>query len=139
MIIAGDSRWDLQPRWSSAIPLILAGIAGGWRRSARRAPPIRSSCWWVDPGSAGVRRGADEFDRGPSRVRRPALVLAVGLVGGCLGSVGCDSVLQTSMAFVLAILGPTDAVGGHRPQGGPAQALANIPEGESLVNDGTVP
>ena len=78
------------------------------------------------------------------RVRRPGTGPGGGLVvAGARPSVRLGRAvpgIRTSMAFALgAILGPTTRSRCRPPpvQGGSAQALANILEGESLVNDGT--
>ncbi|MEZ5186259.1 MAG: cation:proton antiporter [Candidatus Nanopelagicales bacterium] len=141
VIIAGFCR---NRGWSSAIPLLLAGIAVGL------APfgPIGVSDPEVvlvailAPLVFGEALTSSIVDL--RRVSRPVMLLAVGLV--VFGALVVGFIAQTvipgiwvSMAFALgAILGPTDAVAvsATARRVGLPRRLVNILEGESLVNDG---
>jgi CPA1 family monovalent cation:H+ antiporter len=142
VILAGICR---NRGWSSAIPLILAGIAVGLAPFGPQGPadPEFVLVVILAPLVFGEALTSSIVDL--RRVRRPVLVLAVGLV--VVGALAVGAVAQwvvpgiwTSMAFALgAILGPTDAVAvsATARKAGLPRRLVNILEGESLVNDGT--
>lgn len=142
VIIAGLCRhWG----WSSAIPLLLAGIAVGLAPIGPEglADPEFLLIAVLAPLVFGEALTSSIVDL--RRVSRPVMALAVGLV--VVGALVVGVVAQwlipgigTSMAFALgAILGPTDAVAvaATARRAGLPRRLVNILEGESLVNDGT--
>lgn len=131
--------------WSTAIPLLVAGVAIGLLPFGPHgvADPEFVLIVILAPLVFGEALTSSILDL--RRVRRPVLALAVGLV--VFGAVAVGFVAQwvipgiwTSMAFALgAILGPTDAVAvsATARRAGLPRRLVNILEGESLVNDGT--
>lgn len=142
VILAGLCRhWG----WSSAIPLLLAGIAVGVLPIGPEglANPEFLLIAVLAPLVFGEALTSSIVDL--RRVSRPVIALAVGLV--VVGAIAVGVVTQwlvpgigTSMAFALgAILGPTDAVAvaATARRAGLPRRLVNILEGESLVNDGT--
>ncbi len=142
VLIAGFCR---NRGWSSAIPLLVAGIAVGLAPFGPEgvADPEFLLIAVLAPLVFGEGLTSSIVDL--RRVSRPVMALAVGLV--IFGAVVVGFVAQwvipgiwTPMAFALgAILGPTDAVAvsATARKAGLPRRLVNVLEGESLVNDGT--
>jgi len=131
--------------WSTAIPLLLAGIIVGVAPFGPEgvADPEFVLVLVLAPLVFGEGLTSSIVDL--RRVSRPVMALAVGLV--VFGAVVVGFVAQmvvpgvpVTMAFALgAILGPTDAVAvsATARKAGLPRRLVNVLEGESLVNDGT--
>lgn len=142
VIVAGICR---NRGWSSAIPLLLAGIAIGFAPFGPTGPadPELVLVLVLAPLVFGEALTSSIVDL--RRVSRPVMALAVGLVvfGALLVGVVAQMIIPgiwTPMAFALgAILGPTDAVAvsATARKAGLPRRLVNVLEGESLVNDGT--
>ena len=142
VLIAGVCR---NRGWSSAIPLMAAGIAIGLAPLGPEglAHPEFVLVVVLAPLVFGEGLTSSVVDL--RKVSRPIMALAVGLV--VFGAVVVGFVAQlvvpgiwVSMAFALgAILGPTDAVAvsATARKAGLPRRLVNVLEGESLVNDGT--
>ena len=142
VVVAGICR---NRGWSSAIPLLIAGIAIGVAPFGPQgvADPETFLVLILAPLVFGEALTSSIVDL--RRVKRPVMALAVGLV--IVGAIAVGVVAQwvipgiwTSMAFALgAILGPTDAVAvaATARKAALPRRLVNILEGESLVNDGT--
>ncbi len=131
--------------WSSAIPLLIAGIVVGLAPFAPSGPaePELFLVLILAPLVFGEGLTSSIVDL--RRVSKPVVALAVGLVVFGAVLVGMVTAwlipgIWVSMAFALgAILGPTDAVAvsATARKAGLPRRLVNILEGESLVNDGT--
>lgn len=131
--------------WSTAIPLLIAGLAVGIAPFGPTGPadPELVLVLVLAPLVFGEALTSSIVDL--RRVSRPVMALAVGLVvfGAAVVGVIAQWILPgiwTSMAFALgAILGPTDAVAvsATARKAGLPRRLVHILEGESLVNDGT--
>jgi CPA1 family monovalent cation:H+ antiporter len=142
VLIAGICR---NKGWSSAIPLLIAGIVVGVAPLGPTGPadPELVLVLVLAPLVFGEALTSSIVDL--RRVSRPVMALAVGLV--IFGAVLVGFVAQwivpglwTPMAFALgAILGPTDAVAvsATARKAGLPRRLVHVLEGESLVNDGT--
>jgi CPA1 family monovalent cation:H+ antiporter len=142
VVVAGICR---NRGWSSAIPLLIAGIAIGVAPFGPQgvADPETFLVLILAPLVFGEALTSSIVDL--RRVKRPVMALAVGLV--IVGAIAVGVVAQwvipgiwTPMAFALgAILGPTDAVAvaATARKAALPRRLVNILEGESLVNDGT--
>ena len=131
--------------WSTAIPLLVAGLVVGIAPFGPTGPadPEFVLVLVLAPLVFGEALTSSIVDL--RRVSRPIMALAVGLVvfGGVVVGVIAQWILPgiwASMAFALgAILGPTDAVAvsATARKAGLPRRLVHILEGESLVNDGT--
>ncbi|MCU0294463.1 MAG: sodium:proton antiporter [Candidatus Nanopelagicales bacterium] len=142
VVLAGICR---NRGWSSAIPLLIAGIAFGLAPFGPQgvSDPELFLVLILAPLVFGEGLTSSIVDL--RRVSKPVMALAVGLVvfGAVLVGVVTTWLIPgiwTSMAFALgAILGPTDAVAvsATARKAGLPRRLVNILEGESLVNDGT--
>ncbi|MBK6763775.1 MAG: cation:proton antiporter [Micrococcales bacterium] len=142
VLIAGSCR---NRGWSTAIPLLLAGILLGLAPFGPEgvAEPEFVLVLVLAPLVFGEGLTSSIVDL--RRVSRPVMALAVGLV--VFGAVVVGFIAQlaipgipVTMAFALgAILGPTDAVAvsATARKAGLPRRLVNVLEGESLVNDGT--
>lgn len=142
VLVAGFCR---NRGWSTAIPLLLAGIAVGIAPIGPTGPadPEFVLVVVLAPLVFGEALTSSIVDL--RRVSRPVMALAVGLV--VVGAVAVGFIAQwiipgiwTPMAFALgAILGPTDAVAvsATARKAGLPRRLVHVLEGESLVNDGT--
>lgn len=142
VLIAGVCR---NRGWSSAIPLLAAGVLVGlapWGPEGL-ADPEFVLVVVLAPLVFGEGLTSSIVDL--RRVSRPIMALAVGLVvfGAVMVGIVAQLVIPgiwVSMAFALgAILGPTDAVAvsATARKAGLPRRLVNVLEGESLVNDGT--
>lgn len=142
VLIAGICR---NRGWSTAIPLLVAGIAVGLAPFGPVGPadPELVLVLVIAPLVFGEALTSSIVDL--RRVSRPVMALAIGLVVFGAVAVGFVTALVipgiwAPMAFALgAILGPTDAVAvsATARKAGLPRRLLNILEGESLVNDGT--
>jgi CPA1 family monovalent cation:H+ antiporter len=142
VVVAGLCR---NRGWSTAIPLLVAGILVGAAPFGPTGPtdPELVLVLILAPLVFGEALTSSIVDL--RRVSRPVMALAVGLV--IVGALVVGVVAQwlipgiwTPMAFALgAILGPTDAVAvsATARKAGLPRRLVHILEGESLVNDGT--
>lgn len=142
VIIAGVCR---NKGWSTAIPLLIAGVLVGLAPFGPTGPadPELVLVTVLAPLVFGEALTSSIVDL--RRVSRPVMALAVGLV--VFGAVLVGFIAQwiipgiwTPMAFALgAILGPTDAVAvsATARKAGLPRRLVHVLEGESLVNDGT--
>ena len=142
VVIAGICR---NRGWSTAIPLLIAGIGVGIAPFGPIGPanPELVLVLVLAPLVFGEALTSSIVDL--RKVSRPVMALAIGLV--VFGAVVVGFVagliipgIWAPMAFALgAILGPTDAVAvaATARKAGLPRRLVNILEGESLVNDGT--
>lgn len=130
--------------WGMAIPLIIVGAIVDALPFGPSAPPDSEFVLVaiLAPLVFGEALGSSYLDL--RRVRRPVLVLAIGLVVAttvAVGAVGVWAVaMPAAMALALgAVLAPTDAVAVSTVarRAGLPRRLVSILEGESLVNDGT--
>lgn len=133
-----------QRGWGLAIPLVIAGAIIGVLPFGPTAPPEPEVVLVavLAPLVFGEALGSSYLDL--RKVRRPVLVLAVGLVAATTLGVGFVAAalvaMPLAMAFALgAILAPTDAVAvsAVARRAGLPRRMVSILEGESLVNDGT--
>jgi Na+/H+ antiporter len=133
-----------QRGWGIAIPLVIAGAVIGVLPVGPTAPPDPEVVLVavLAPLVFGEALGSSYLDL--RKVRRPVLVLAVGLVAATTLGVGAVAAalvaMPLAMAFALgAILAPTDAVAvsAVARRAGLPRRMVSILEGESLVNDGT--
>lgn len=130
--------------WNTPLVLIIAGAIIGPLPFGPSAPPNPETVLVVilAPLVFGEALGSSFLDL--RRVRRPVLMLAIGLVIATTFAVGYVAASMVGMPIALAfalgaVLAPTDAVAVSA-----AARKANLPrflvsvlEGESLVNDGT--
>jgi len=142
VLIAGFCR---NRGWSTAIPLLLAGIVLGLAPFGPEGVADPEFVLIVVLAPLVFGEGLTSSIVDLRRVSRPVMALAVGLV--VFGAVVVGYIAQlvipgipVTMAFALgAILGPTDAVAvsATARKAGLPRRLVNVLEGESLVNDGT--
>lgn len=130
--------------WSIALPLIAAGALVDALPWGPDAPPEPELVLVVilAPLVFGEALGSSYLDL--RRVRKPVLVLAIGLVIATTFAVGFVGAALTAVPLAMAcalgaILAPTDAVAvsAVARRAGLPRRLVSILEGESLVNDGT--
>ena len=130
--------------WNAPLVLIIAGAIIGPLPIGPSAPPNPETILVVvlAPLVFGEALSSSYLDL--RRVRRPVMLLAIGLVVATTVIVGWVAAaiiaLPLTLAFALgAILAPTDAVavGTVARKAGLPRYLVSVLEGESLVNDGT--
>ena len=130
--------------WNAPLVLIIAGAVIGPLPIGPTAPPNPETILVVvlAPLVFGEALSSSYLDL--RRVRRPVLLLAIGLVIATTLVVGWVTVaivaIPLAPAFALgAILAPTDAVavGSVARKAGLPRYLVSVLEGESLVNDGS--
>ena len=130
--------------WNAPLLLIIAGAIIGPLPIGPTAPPNPETVLVVvlAPLVFGEALSSSYLDL--RRVRRPVMLLALGLVVATTAIVGWVAAaiiaIPLSLAFALgAILAPTDAVavGTVARKAGLPRYLVSVLEGESLVNDGS--
>jgi CPA1 family monovalent cation:H+ antiporter len=130
--------------WNAPLVLIIAGAVIGPLPIGPSAPPNPETILVVvlAPLVFGEALSSSYLDL--RRVRRPVMLLAIGLVVATTAVVGWVTVaivaIPLALAFALgAILAPTDAVavGSVARKAGLPRYLVSVLEGESLVNDGS--
>ena len=130
--------------WNAPLLLIVAGAVIGPLPFGPSAPPNPETILVVvlAPLVFGEALSSSYLDL--RRVRRPVMLLAIGLVVATTAVVGWVTVaivaIPLALAFALgAILAPTDAVavGSVARKAGLPRYLVSVLEGESLVNDGS--
>ncbi len=130
--------------WGIALPLIAIGAFVDWLPFGPDAPPDPELVLVIilAPLVFGEALGSSIIDL--SKVRKPVLALAVGLVVATTFAVGAVAAALTALPIALAcalgaVLAPTDAVAvsAVARRAGLPRRLVSILEGESLVNDGT--
>ena len=130
--------------WNAPLVLIIAGAVIGPLPIGPSAPPNPETILVVvlAPLVFGEALSSSYLDL--RRVRRPVMLLAIGLVVATTAVVGWVTVaivaIPLALAFALgAILAPTDAVavGSVARKAGLPRYLVSMLEGESLVNDGS--
>ncbi len=143
-IAVGVAAFVRQRGWNIALPLIAVGVVVGALPFGPSAPPDPEVVLVavLAPLVFGEALGSSFIDL--RKVRKPVLVLAIGLVIASTLVVGALTVtvvaMPLAMAFALgAVLSPTDAVAVSTVarRAGLPRRLVSVLEGESLVNDGT--
>ena len=133
-----------QRGWGMALPVLAAGAMTGLLPFGPNAPlnPEVALVTVLAPLVFGEALGSSYLDI--RRVRRPVLILAIGLVIATTAAIGfavvAISAIPLALALALgAILAPTDAVAvsAVARRASLPRRLVSVLEGESLVNDGT--
>ena len=133
-----------QRGWGMALPVLAAGAITGLLPFGPNAPlnPEVALVTVLAPLVFGEALGSSYLDI--RRVRRPVLILAIGLVIATTAAIGfavfAISAIPLALALALgAILAPTDAVAvsAVARRASLPRRLVSVLEGESLVNDGT--
>ena len=140
----GVALFTRQRGWGMALPVLAAGAITGLLPFAPSAPlnPELALVAVLAPLVFGEALGSSYLDI--RRVRRPVLILAIGLVLATTVVIGLTvaaiSAVPLALALALgAILAPTDAVAvsAVARRASLPRRLVSVLEGESLVNDGT--